>query len=217
MMSIEAVVGRINQIISFEQQVSSPASLASSTATTGTTGTLPATDPSAGGSMSFGDMLATAQAAPVTDPALGAAPVTDPAVGAGGPQVQAMTAMANSLLGKPYVYGGGHAGFGPSAGYDCSGFVSAVLHAGGYLSQPADTTTLPDQPGILPGPGQSVTIYDRDEPGQTGHVIIDIDGQFYESGGMAGPWGGGGGVEKIAQPSAAYLATFTTILHPSGL
>jgi hypothetical protein len=48
-------------------------------------------------------------------------------------------------------------------------------------------------------------------------VIIQINGQFYESGGMHGAWGGGGGVEKIATPSAAYLATFPTVLHPEGL
>jgi hypothetical protein len=67
------------------------------------------------------------------------------------------------------------------------------------------------------GPGQYVTIYDRAQPGQSGHVIIQIDGQFYESGGMHGAWGGGGGVEKIAQPSASYLSTFETVLHPAGL
>jgi hypothetical protein len=139
---------------------------------------------------------------------------------AGAPQVQSMIAMANSLLGKPYVWGGGHGGFGPSAGYDCSGFVSAVLHAGGYLSAPVDTDTLPGQPGIVAGPGQYVTIYDRPNgsvPGMSGHVIIDLNGQFYESGGEAGSWGGGGGVAKIATPSASYLSTFPVVLHPRGL
>jgi cell wall-associated NlpC family hydrolase len=132
-------------------------------------------------------------------------------------QVQAMTNMANSLVGKPYVYGGGHSGWGPQAGYDCSGFVSAVLHAGGYLSQPVDTTALPSQAGMEPGPGQYVTVYDRALPGQSGHVIIEINGQFYESGGSHGSWGGGGGVEKIGTPSAAYLAQFPNVLHPAGL
>jgi hypothetical protein len=139
----------------------------------------------------------------------------------GGPKVQAMTKLADSLLGKPYVYGGGHAGFVTDetslSGFDCSGFVSAVLHAGGYLSAPVDTTALPDQAGILPGPGQFVTIYDRALPGQDGHVIIEINGQFYESGGSHGAWGGGGGVEKIGTPSASYLASFPTVLHPAGL
>jgi cell wall-associated NlpC family hydrolase len=132
-------------------------------------------------------------------------------------QVQAMTNMANSLVGKPYVYGGGHSGWGPQSGYDCSGFVSAVLHAGGYLSQPVDTTALPSQPGMESGPGQYVTVYDRALPGQSGHVIIEINGQFYESGGSHGSWGGGGGVEKIGTPSAAYLAQFPNVLHPAGL
>ena len=139
----------------------------------------------------------------------------------GGPKVQAMIKLADALLGKPYVYGGGHAGFVTNetslSGFDCSGFVSAVLHAGGYLSAPVDTTALPDQAGILPGPGQFVTIYDRALPGQDGHVIIEIDGQFYESGGRAGPWGGGGGVMKIRRPDADYLAAFPQVLHPAGL
>ena len=139
----------------------------------------------------------------------------------GGPKVQAMIKLADALLGKPYVYGGGHAGFVTNetslSGFDCSGFVSAVLHAGGYLSAPVDTTALPDQAGILPGPGQLVTIYDRALPGQDGHVIIEIDGQFYESGGRAGPWGGGGGVMKIRRPDADYLAAFPQVLHPAGL
>jgi cell wall-associated NlpC family hydrolase len=132
-------------------------------------------------------------------------------------QVQAMTDMADSLVGTPYVIGGGHGGWGPQSGYDCSGFVSAVLHAGGYLSQPVDTTAMPQQPGMQSGPGRYVTVYDRAQPGQSGHVIIEINGQFYESGGRRGAWGGGGGVEKIGTPSADYLATFPNVIHPAGL
>lgn len=198
-MSIETALDRIEQIRAMQLQLLVPGGADAAT------GLAPASGATAGGPATFGDTLATALG---TD--------TAPA-GSAPPQVQAMTEMADSLLGKPYVFGGGHAGFGPSAGYDCSGFVSAVLHAGGYLSEPVDTTSLPGQPGIDPGPGQYVTIYDRALPGQSGHVIIEIDGQFYESGGAAGPWGGGGGVEKIGRPSNAYLATFTTVLHPSGL
>jgi hypothetical protein len=128
-----------------------------------------------------------------------------------------MQAMADSLVGKPYVFGGGHSDWSPQSGYDCSGFVSAVLHAGGFLSAPADTVSLPNQAGIEQGPGQYVTIYDRPLSGDSGHVIIEINGQFYESGGMHGSWGGGGGVEKIARPSDSYLSTFSAVLHPTGL
>lgn len=134
-------------------------------------------------------------------------------------RVEAMVRFADSVLGKPYIWGGGHGGWGPQPGYDCSGFVSAVLHAGGYLSQPADTASLVGQSGIIPGPGHVVSIYDRPVPinGNPGHVIIDINGQFYESGGQAGPWGGGGGVMKIGTPSASYLSTFPSVLHPLGM
>ncbi len=139
------------------------------------------------------------------------------AVSASDPRIAAMTEEANALVGKPYVWGGGHDGWGAQSGYDCSGFVSAVLHAGGYLSAPQDTTTLPTSTGIEAGPGRYVTVYDRDQPGQSGHVIIDINGQFYESGGEQGSWGGGGGIEAISTPSDAYLATFDRVLHPAGL
>jgi cell wall-associated NlpC family hydrolase len=132
-------------------------------------------------------------------------------------RVEAMVRFADSVVGLPYIWGGGHGGWGPQPGYDCSGFVSAVLHAGGYLSQPVDTTSLVGQPGILAGPGHVVTIYDRALPSASGHVIISVNGQFYESGGSSGPWGGGGGVAKIGTPSAAYLSTFPNVLHPQGL
>ena len=221
-MSIDAVVGRIDQIIAMEQDLVNPVA-AQSAAAAGTSYALPDASSTGTGSTSFADALANAQ----TNLATGTTSQASPGATTGGaglaapgiaiPQVQAMVKEADSLLGKPYVYGGGHGSWGPSSGYDCSGFVSAVLHAGGYLSEPVDTTSLPSQAGIESGPGQYVTIYDRAQPGENGHVIIEIDGQFYESGGEAGSWGGGGGVEKIRQPSAAYLATFPNVLHPSGL
>jgi cell wall-associated NlpC family hydrolase len=227
--SISAVVGRIDQIIQLQQQILDPASLAGSSAasTSASTGASSSTGAAtSGASTDFASQLASAQAAtsPLASSASGVVGTSASGLlGASGgsavgdPRVTAMVNEANSLVGKPYVYGGGHSGWGPQTGYDCSGFVSAVLHAGGYLTSPVDTTALPSQPGMVSGPGQSVTVYDRALPGQSGHVIISINGQFYESGGMHGAWGGGGGVEKIATPSAAYLATFPTVLHPEGL
>jgi cell wall-associated NlpC family hydrolase len=268
-MSIEAVVGRIDQIMAMQQQLVDPAAASAggaggasaggaglsgsgSAGATGTPASFSAALQSALGTSAIGTDSTTSGLAPsalgtnsttsgLAASALGTDAVTTagaltpalasaspglagiaPAGGttaAGSPaaQVQAMINMANSLVGKPYVYGGGHGSWAPQAGYDCSGFVSAVLHAGGYLSQPVDTTALPQQSGMEPGPGQYVTVYDRALPGQSGHVIIEIDGQFYESGGSHGAWGGGGGVEKIGTPSAAYLATFPNVLHPAGL
>jgi cell wall-associated NlpC family hydrolase len=214
-MSIDSVVGRIGQILAMEQQVVSgqtPASPISATPALDGSQTTSATGGS--DSTSFSNALTSALGGSGQSSALPALQLNSTG---GDARVQAMVNMANSLVGKPYVWGGGHAGFGPTSGYDCSGFVSAVLHAGGYLSAPADTTSMPSQPGIEAGPGQHVTIYDRAKPGDTGHVIMSIDGQFYESGGSAGAWGGGGGVEKIGRPSDSYLATFDTILHPAGL
>ena len=104
-----------------------------------------------------------------------------PVRGKAGEQIKAMKAKADELMGLPYVWGGGHGGWQLVGGYDCSGFVSAVLHAGGYLGSPQTTDTLPGQVDIASGPGRYVTIFDR--TGNGGHVIIDLGGTFYESGG----------------------------------
>ena len=217
------MVGRIDQIIQLQQQILDPASLAGSSAASASTGAAFSTGTAGTGTSSdFASQLASAQGAtaPLASSAsgvVGTSPTTSEGAGVGDPRVTAMVNEANSLVGKPYVYGGGHSGWGPQSGYDCSGFVSAVLHAGGCLTSPVDTTALPSQAGMVSGPGQYVTVYDRALPGQSGHVIIEINGQFYESGGMHGAWGGGGGVQKIGTPSASYLATFPTVLHPEGL
>jgi hypothetical protein len=47
-------------------------------------------------------------------------------------------------------------------------------------------------------------------------VIIDLDGQWWESGGSSSD-GGAAGVHRIAKLSSAYLATFNLVLHPQGL
>jgi cell wall-associated NlpC family hydrolase len=198
-------------------------------------------------------------------------------------RVRAMLAEAHLLDGLPYVWGGGHTepAWVIGSGYDCSGFVSAVLHAGGYLSSPETTQTLPGAPGILSGPGRYVTIYDRtiatlrvrvtrretrsvrrvvapdtfgvhvtrgrgtlganaipirvprwvgafktvrvtrlvaseDTTNNDEHVIIDIAGQWWESGGSTAD-GGGAMVHRILDPNHAYLKSFNRILHPRGL
>jgi hypothetical protein len=129
-------------------------------------------------------------------------------------RLQSMLTMAQLLEGEPYVWGGGHSTWTVSAGYDCSGFVSAVLHAGGYLSAPVTTRALPSQPDMETGPGALVTIFDRTDAtsATADHVIIDLDGQWWESGGLTGA-----GVHRIAAVSPEYLATFNVILHPNGM
>jgi hypothetical protein len=54
------------------------------------------------------------------------------------PAVQQVIWSADKIVGRPYVYGGGHRAF-KSAGYDCSGTVSYALHGGGLLKSPLDS------------------------------------------------------------------------------
>jgi cell wall-associated NlpC family hydrolase len=123
-----------------------------------------------------------------------------------------MIRAADGLLGTPYVYGGGH---GAGGGLDCSGFVSAVLRSGGLLNGAVTTEGFASQPGITSGPGRYVTIYDRTGCGANEHVIININGRFYESGG--GSASGGAPFVHQFTPSASYLSSFNTVLHPAGL
>jgi hypothetical protein len=65
---------------------------------------------------------------------LAAAPASAP------PAVQDLIWSANSIIGLPYLWGGGHASFVSPAGYDCSGTVSYALHGGLLLASPMDST-----------------------------------------------------------------------------
>jgi hypothetical protein len=146
------------------------------------------------------------------------------AVPAGAPadKLKAMISMANSLLGAPYSQGNHAASFSQTAaqikklGTDCSGFVSLVLKAGGFLTSPQTTETLPGCSGIAKGAGKYVTIYDRTIASGMGvdneHVIIDLNGQFYQAGGRTS----GQGVSKISSTTED-VATFNLKLHPTGL
>jgi len=131
-------------------------------------------------------------------------------------RLSAMRTAAELLNGTPYVWGGGHSGWEDSAGYDCSGFVSAVLHAAGYLQTPATTQTLSSAAQITAGPGRWVTIFDRTDGASAtdDHVIIDLDGEWWESGGSSAD-GGAGDVHRITGVTTAYLATFNLVLHPT--
>lgn len=69
----------------------------------------------------------------------------------------------------PYFWGGGHGKIGvPSgspAGFDCSGYVSACLGAGGYLKTPMDSGALAGWGRA--GPGRDFTVYAND-----GHAYL---------------------------------------------
>ena len=88
-----------------------------------------------------------------------------------------------------YKYGGGHASFeGP---YDCSGLVSAILHAGGLLGSPITTDGLK----IFGegGDGKVITIGVRGSTGRNAHTMMRIGNRYLESGGTNGgaKWVGG--------------------------
>ncbi len=107
----------------------------------------------------------------------GAAPTAPSAAVATSPQAQAqiaaMLAAGDRIATLPYIWGGGHASF-TSAGYDCSGSVSYVLHAAGLLSSPEDSTGLESYGAA--GPGTDVTIY-----ANASHTFIVIDGRRFDT------------------------------------
>ena len=56
------------------------------------------------------------------------------------PAVQQAIWATNSIIGLPYVFGGGHNATFSGRGYDCSGTVSFALHGGNLLSRPRDSS-----------------------------------------------------------------------------
>jgi cell wall-associated NlpC family hydrolase len=92
-------------------------------------------------------------------------------------KVKNAIAAANTLVGQPYVFGGGHASF-YSRGYDCSGSVSFALAGGGFLQAPLTSGQLANWGA--PGPGKWITIY-----ANGGHVYAVIAGLRWDTVGDA--------------------------------
>jgi hypothetical protein len=63
---------------------------------------------------------------------------------------------ANTIVGRPYIWGGGHASW-YSHGYDCSGSVSFALFGGGLIPRPLTSSEL--EGWGAPGPGKWITVY----------------------------------------------------------
>ena len=96
----------------------------------------------------------------------------------------------NYLVGRPYVWGGGHGTF-YDRGYDCSGSVSFLLHHAGALAQP--TTSRGLQSYGEPGPGHWVTIYAR-----AGHTFAIVCGVRLDTTGGTGRDEGPSGASMTA-------------------
>jgi hypothetical protein len=99
---------------------------------------------------------------------------------AGAPRaVKAAIAAGNRIQGKPYVWGGGHAKW-EARGYDCSGTVSYVLHAGGLLSSPLVSGAFASSFGLR-GRGRWITVY-----ANGGHAFAFIAGLRLDTSGTGG-------------------------------
>lgn len=110
---------------------------------------------------------------------------------------------ANTLLRKPYRWGGGHARF-HDKGYDCSGTISFLLHHAGMLKSPAPSSHFRSYGN--PGRGKWITIYAR-----KGHVFAVVAGLRLDTtdfrGGRQGPrW------HQDFRPPRGFTAR-----HPPGL
>lgn len=114
--------------------------------------------------------------------------------------VRAALAAGNRLIGKPYLWGGGHQSFS-ARGYDCSGTVSYVLHAARLLTSPLDSSGLARWGRS--GRGRFITIY-----ANRGHAFMVVNGvRLDTSGRPSGPrW------RDTARDIAGY-----TVRHPAGL
>jgi hypothetical protein len=80
---------------------------------------------------------------------------------------------ANTIVGRPYVWGGGHSSF-YSHGYDCSGSVSFALFGGGLIPRPLTSGEL--QHWGAPGPGKWITVY-----ANPGHTFVEIAGLRWDT------------------------------------
>jgi cell wall-associated NlpC family hydrolase len=115
--------------------------------------------------------------------------------------VQGAINAANTIVGRPYVWGGGHASF-YSDSYDCSGAVSFALHGGGLLDSPLDSTGL--ETWGVPGAGSWITVY-----ANSGHAWAVIAGLRWDTSGDVS--GSGPRWHTDMASTAGFIAR-----HPSG-
>jgi hypothetical protein len=131
---------------------------------------------------------------------------------AGAPAAVAqIIAAGNEIVGKPYVYGGGHgvALDEISSSYDCSSSVEHLLY-GARLLPVTDTVAS----GALesfgrPGPGRWVTIY-----ASADHVFMYVAGLRWDTWNAAGPDDGSAGIgwHPLVRDATGFVAR-----HPVGL
>jgi cell wall-associated NlpC family hydrolase len=109
---------------------------------------------------------------------------------------------ANSIVGRPYIWGGGH-GSWYSVGYDCSGSVSFALFGGGLIPEPLTSGAL--EGWGAPGPGKWITVY-----ANATHTFAEIAGLRWDT---VGDENGTGPRWHLAPTSTAGFVA----RHPPGL
>jgi cell wall-associated NlpC family hydrolase len=116
--------------------------------------------------------------------------------------VQGAINNANTIVGRPYIWGGGHQSW-YSAGYDCSGAVSFALFGGGLIPRPLVSGDL--MRWGAPGPGKWITVY-----ANPGHTFVEIAGLRFDTSGTES--GTGPRWHLAARPGDGFVAR-----HPPGL
>lgn len=105
----------------------------------------------------------------------------------------------------PYVWGGGHGGFeSPTAGLDCSGAVSYVLHRMGVLKSPLTSGSMGSV--LAPGPGAVTVFYNPT------HTFMSFGGKFFGT----SVNNSSKGLAFYKNPGTAYLSQFN-VGHVPGL
>ena len=100
-------------------------------------------------------------------------------------EVKAAIAAANAIIGRPYVYGGGHNAQFRGRGYDCSGTVSYALHGGDLLDSPLDSSSFMRWGDG--GEGDWITVYTN-----PGHAFAVIAGMRLDTSAAGDPSGAKG-------------------------
>jgi cell wall-associated NlpC family hydrolase len=121
-------------------------------------------------------------------------------------RVRTLIAAFNRIIGKPYVWGGGHARL-IDRGYDCSGAVSYGLIGAGLLAAPQVSGALARWGAR--GPGRWITVF-----ANAGHAYLEVAGLRLDTSAVGDVLGGGKGVRW--RPAIGKRPTFS-VRHPLGL
>src|SRR4051812_41673037 len=162
----------------------------------------PPAEPPSGG---HGGVLGPNGNAPQSPPAPQLPPSFPNPGGSVGEILKTIISAADRIDSKGYAYrwGGGH-NMAFSGPYDCSGAVSAVLHAAGLLNRPMVSGEF--MHWGAPGPG-AVTLY-----ANAGHVYMSILGRYFGTS-SANPAGGAGWFKGGPRPGFAVVHVPFSAMH----